>query len=230
MRSRGTPPGPGSVLPVSAIAILFALTRWAGQASISHESGKLRWPLDPHALGYYWIAALPLAVLTYFGALSAAMFAAGETWPLPYLPAFNPVDLTLGLVLAVSALWRRMITGADAPPVGSVWLRGRIPIVAGAVLAFIIANGIWLRAAHHWLGVGWDLGTLMDSFVVQTGLAILWTLLAMSLMLFAHRSGGRTLWMTGAALLGVVVAKLILVDLSNAGGWNASSHSPWSGR
>ena len=112
-----------------------------------------------------------------------------------------------------------MIAGADTPPVGSVWLRGRVPIVAGAVLAFALANGIWLRTAHHWLGVGWNLITLMDSFVVQTGLAILWTLLAMSLMLFAHRRGGRTVWMTGAALLGVVVAKLILVDLSNAGGW-----------
>jgi uncharacterized membrane protein len=37
-------------------------------------------------------------------------------------------------------------------------------------------------------------------------------------MLAAHRRMQRAIWLTGAGLLGLVVAKLILIDLSNAGG------------
>ena len=39
-----------------------------------------------------------------------------------------------------------------------------------------------------------------------------------ALMLVAHRGHARPLWTGGAALLGLTVAKLFLVDLSNRGG------------
>jgi uncharacterized membrane protein len=38
------------------------------------------------------------------------------------------------------------------------------------------------------------------------------------LMVLAHRKSIRALWMVGAGLLALTVAKLFLVDLSNAGG------------
>ena len=53
----------------------------------------------------------------------------------------------------------------------------------------------------------------------QLGLAILWSALALGLMLFAHRRALRYSWLAGAGLLGVVVVKLLLVDMSNAQGW-----------
>jgi uncharacterized membrane protein len=37
-------------------------------------------------------------------------------------------------------------------------------------------------------------------------------------MYWAYRRFYRTVWIVGAALLGIVVAKLFLVDLSNVGG------------
>jgi uncharacterized membrane protein len=77
---------------------------------------------------------------------------------------------------------------------------------------------VWLRVAHHFFGVNWSVSALFDSFVVQTGYAILWTLLALSLMLVAGRRKLRQLWLVGAGLLGVVVLKLLVIDLSNAGG------------
>jgi uncharacterized membrane protein len=75
-----------------------------------------------------------------------------------------------------------------------------------------------LRVAHHFFGVAWDASALFGSFVVQTGYAILWTLLALSLMVIAGRRKLRVLWLTGAGLLGLVVVKLLLIDLSNVGG------------
>jgi uncharacterized membrane protein len=67
--------------------------------------------------------------------------------------------------------------------------------------------------------VAWGAEALGQSPVVQTGLAILWTLLAMGLMFFAHRRALRPLWLTGAGWWVVVVLKLLLVDMSKAQGW-----------
>ena len=89
---------------------------------------------------------------------------------------------------------------------------------AVAALAFVAINTVWLRVAHHFFGVAWDASVLFGSFVVQTGYAILWTSLALVLMVIAGRRKQRSPWLTGAILLGGVVVKLVLIDLSNAGG------------
>jgi len=85
-------------------------------------------------------------------------------------------------------------------------------------LAFVAVNTVWLRVAHQYAGVRWDAGALFDSFLVQAGYSILWTLLALGLMVAAHRRQMRAMWMGGAVLLGATVLKLFLIDLSNRGG------------
>jgi uncharacterized membrane protein len=210
----------GVIFLVSAVAILAVLTQWAGRrAAPLADTAGLPWPLHPAARAYWWVAAVPLAALGYFGALMTALVAEGVTDPLPYLPLINPVDLSVALTLVCLALWRRMVGTAHTVPLGAAPLLGRSAFIAGGALAFIAITGIWLRTAHHWLGVGWGAEALGQSPVVQTGLAILWTLLAMGLMLLAHRRALRPLWLTGAGLLVVVVLKLLLVDMSKAQGW-----------
>jgi uncharacterized membrane protein len=137
---------------------------------------------------------------------------------LPYIPLLNPIDLTLMLSVAVLLLWRRTILAAAPHAAGSGWLRGHEALLALALLSFVIINTIWLRIAHHLIGVPWTGTAMLDSFVVQMGIAILWTLLALGLMLFAHRRPNRVMWLGGAGLLGLVVIKLLVVDLSNEGG------------
>jgi uncharacterized membrane protein len=53
--------------------------------------------------------------------------------------------------------------------------------------------------------------------LAQAAVSLFWTVIGLVLMVFATRHGQRMVWITGAALLGVVVAKLFLVDLSNTG-------------
>jgi len=53
--------------------------------------------------------------------------------------------------------------------------------------------------------------------MVQSAFSILWTLLALGAMMVATRRDLRPLWITGALLMAVVVAKLFLVDLSGVG-------------
>ena len=52
---------------------------------------------------------------------------------------------------------------------------------------------------------------------MQASFSILWTLLAVTSMVLASRRALRSLWVVGAALMGAVVAKLFLVDLSGIG-------------
>lgn len=208
----------GVVLLVSAIAVLMLLAVWAGRANSAALRQGARWPLNPHAQAYYWYAALPLAALVFWGALAASVTSSGRTAPLPYIPLLNPTDLTLALALGALVFWRRVLVTAAPPPGNAGWVTGRNALVALALLVFIAVNTVWLRVAHHFFGVRWDADALFDSFVVQTGYAILWTLLALTLMVLAHRRVQRPLWLVGAGLLGLVVVKLLLIDLSNAGG------------
>jgi uncharacterized membrane protein len=97
-------------------------------------------------------------------------------------------------------------------------VRGPAPVAGLAAVAFVAINTVWLRVAHHWGGVPWDAQALFDSFLVQAGYSILWTLIALVLMVGAHRRGLRAPWMLGAGLLGLTVLKLFVVDLSNRGG------------
>ena len=46
---------------------------------------------------------------------------------------------------------------------------------------------------------------------------MVWSLVACAIMLVANRRGRRGLWMVGAGLIAVVVAKLFLVELLHAG-------------
>jgi uncharacterized membrane protein len=208
----------GVVLLVSAIAVLMLLALWAGRANHLAARESSGWPLHPHAQAYYWYAALPLAVLVFWGALAGAVLSSGRTAPLPYIPLLNPTDLTLALALGALVFWRRVLVTAAPAPGNAGWVTGRNALVALALLVFVAVNTVWLRIAHHFFGVRWDAGALFESFVVQTGYAILWTLLALTLMVLAHRRVQRPLWLVGAGLLGLVVVKLLLVDLSNAGG------------
>jgi uncharacterized membrane protein len=199
---------------VASVVVLLALARPALYA----PQGRLRtcWPLDRFAHAYLWRAAAPLAAFVALGALLVAVHSDGNARPLPYVPLLNPTDITVALALAACAMWLvRVRQSGLAVPVGIRSARWTL-VLAG--LGFIAVNTVWLRAVHHWASVPWDADQLFASFLVQTGYSILWTLLAMGLMLVAHRRHARPMWTGGAALLGLTVAKLFLVDLSNRGG------------
>ena len=74
-----------------------------------------------------------------------------------------------------------------------------------------------VRAFHHWGGVPLRIAAWSESLPVQTGLTLLWTSTALALMWLAARRALRVPWLAGAALLGLVVLKLLLVDLSGSG-------------
>lgn len=201
------------ILLVSAIVVLLALSRQAWFAN-AHDNGP--WPLNRYARSYLWIAAAPLALAVAIGCLLVALYSSGNARPLPYVPLLNPTDLAIALGLAACAVWLTRIRGSSlavpAPARDSRWL-----LALGAI-GFVAINTVWLRVVHHYAGVPWDAGRLFASFLVQAGYSILWTLIALGLMVGSHRRGLRAAWMLGAGLLGLTVLKLFIIDLSNRGG------------
>ena len=58
---------------------------------------------------------------------------------------------------------------------------------------------------------------MFDSGLVQASLTIAWSLLGVGGWILGSRRGHRTLWLAGAVLMGVVLAKLLLVDRGHLG-------------
>ena len=90
------------------------------------------------------------------------------------------------------------------------------PIVAGAAVWFLVTMTV-ARCVHHWSGVPYDLDSLAASTTFQSALSIVWGIAGLSAMVIGALSRRRGVWLVGAALMTVVVAKLFLVDLGSTG-------------
>ncbi|HJW27188.1 MAG TPA: DUF2339 domain-containing protein [Rhodocyclaceae bacterium] len=140
-------------------------------------------------------ALLPGAVLALWLAWTN-LTEPGALGGLPYLPVLNAFDFAQLLALAALTAWQRRVV---------------------ALGAFVWISCLAARIAHHWGGVPFTGPALWHSTLAQTLLTLLWTLLAIAAMIRAARIGARLLWQAGFGLLALVGAKLLLVDLHNAG-------------
>jgi uncharacterized membrane protein len=176
---------------------------------------RVKWPFARNREAYLFVAGVGVAL--YLGAWSLLTNATsvGDTAPLPYVPLLNPLDLGQILVLLALIRYWRFLNAVASP--GSPRIDKRIPLPALVTLGFIWLNALLLRTLHHWFGVAFNLEEWMASTLVQTSLSLFWTVLALTAMLIAARKRERIVWLVGAALLGVVIAKLFLIDLSRIG-------------
>jgi uncharacterized membrane protein len=173
------------------------------------------WPVSAYSREYRVYAAAPLALLMLGWFWLANVASDGNAEPLPYVPLINPLELGLLFALFGVYVWsRNSMTQLEVREDYAVIATQGI---AGASL-FVFFTALVMRTAHHWSGVPFELDPLLESMRVQAGLSIVWTLMALSLMIGGHLRRRREVWLIGAALIGVVVAKLFFVELSNRGG------------
>ncbi|MFJ2686419.1 DUF2339 domain-containing protein [Pseudomonas sp. NPDC087342] len=173
------------------------------------------WPVSTYSREYRVYAAAPLALLMLGWFWLANGVSDGTAEPLPYVPLINPLELGLLFALFGVYVWSRSAVAQFALP--KVYAENATLLIAGASL-FVFFSAVVTRTAHHWGGVPFELDQLLASMQVQAGLSIVWTLMALGLMIGGHLRHRREVWLIGAALIGVVVAKLFFVELSNRGG------------
>jgi uncharacterized membrane protein len=176
---------------------------------------RVRWPFATHREAYLFIIGVGVATYLAAWSLITNIISSADTSPLPYFPLLNPLDLGQGFVLLVLLQYWRFLRAVSTPGIARIDQRLPLPILTG--LTFIALNAVLLRTLHHWFGVRLEPEALMASTLVQTSLSLFWTVLALATMLLATRKRRRVVWLVGAALLGVVIAKLFLVDLSRSG-------------
>lgn len=167
----------------------------------------------------------------------------GVIWNLSYIPLLNLYDITSVLTLCVAACLYYLKQPSDLANIADSDINANTDtnadsdinannndakhtsnvthaFITNSLLVILGLIGFWLissmlvRTLHAFISTPlWDAGA-WQSEQVQTGLTILWTLLALIATIIASRYWQRVLWFMGIGLLGVVVLKLVLVDLS----------------
>ncbi|GAA5169596.1 DUF2339 domain-containing protein [Viridibacterium curvum] len=181
-----------------AILLLRALTR------------RGIWPLSTHAMSYWLGGLLPVLPIALFLLLIGNLLDA-QMPETPYIPLLNPLEEAALFALLMLEVWRQQCSQ----------LLGRsLPALRLVLYAIGIwwANGLLLRTLAEIGDLRWQWQALWDSRLVQTSFALIWTLAALATMLLAVRRHSRAVWMAGAALLGIVIVKLFLVDSAHGGG------------
>ena len=189
----------------------------AGGGVIMALSAAVRrraWPFREWPALYACLAPIP-AVVALLVLLVVTNFQDGVVYRQTWLPLVNPLEegaafALLGLVLfyrAVDRYYPALL--AQARP----W-----PAVALMAFGFWWLNGALMRALAWYGDVAWNMASLWDSRLIQTSFALFWMLSALVVMIHATRRASRQEWLCGAALLGVVMVKLMLVDSAGGGG------------
>ena len=128
-----------------------------------------------------------------------------------YIPLFNLIDILQILVLAVMLYWSYRHQ--------ALWSKERSKYLYSvvAVIGFMLLTVIFARAIHHYQDITYAYSSLWQNNFFQTGLSLLWSIIAIILMLLSKRYTHRVLWMTGFGLLILVVLKLFFVELESSG-------------
>lgn len=236
-------PDSDGVMAILIPSIFILAGLWFGYRSINNYSGNNRFgnnhkqdaqvnDVQAHGWLYWfdWQQALfncaavftPIALLWV---IITNWSYDGMIWDLPYFPLLNLYDVTSWLVLLTGFSLYYLYQNRHADPSTAsntiakrqqILTTDNFLIILG-LISFWLISSMLIRTLHAFIGTPlWDgaQGGAWNSEQVQTGLTILWTLLALVATIIASRYWQRALWFMGIGLLGIVVLKLVLVDLS----------------
>lgn len=231
-------PDSDGVMALLIPAVLILAGLWFGYGSINnysdnnHKQDTQVNDVQPHGWLYWFDLQQALfncaAVFTPIALLWVIITNwsyDGMIWDLPYFPLLNLYDVTSWLVLLTGFSLYYLYQNRHADPSTAsntiakrqqILTTDNFLIILG-LISFWLISSMLIRTLHAFIGTPlWDgtQGGAWKSEQVQTGLTILWTLLALVATIIASRYWQRALWFMGIGLLGIVVLKLVLVDLS----------------
>jgi uncharacterized membrane protein len=174
---------------------------------------RVAWPLAAHARLYTTVCAGAALGALLLATVVANFASPGDATPLTYVPVLNPLEIASVFVLVVLAHW----LSVQAREQGVLAMAAPQRAAVAGVLGWFLLTMAVARAVHHYAEVPFDLDSLARSTTLQSALSIVWGATALTAMTLGAIRMRRAVWITGAALMAVVVVKLFLVDLGNAG-------------
>lgn len=155
----------------------------------------------PRYAARWFTPALFVLIVGWLSALAER----GGSAPLPFLPLLNPVELfQFAALLVAFGFARRGGAAVDS-------LRNALPF--GAFLFLTFAG---LRAVHHYTAAPWS-PLILNHGIAQTVLTVLWSICGVAMWVYGSKQRRWNVWIAGAILMGVVLAKLVLVDRQYVG-------------
>jgi uncharacterized membrane protein len=200
-RGWGTNEGRATALLALAASFLFGVWRLAR----GNHWAPVTFPRT------YWIAWPLPALMLGCGLLISANLLDGRLASLPYVPLFNPLEQAAAFALLMGVIWVRR----SATMVPEISTPAKLVLLG---LATWWANGLFVRTLASVGGISWTPDALWQSALVQTSVALAWTVAALVMMALAARRGLRSVWFAGAVALGAVILKLFLVDSARTSG------------
>lgn len=180
---------------------------------------KLSWPVLKHQEQYQLTAIKPIGIGIWVWFVLMNIFNDGNAAPLSYLPFINPLDIVLAVQLLALIYWLRFPLSFEDwhdQQTEHHWRFDNSKLLLGLSI-FLWLNTMWLRLAHHMWHIDFDLSDMTQSRLVQTGVAILWSVTGLSCMMMGARKKMRSVWIAGAIVMAAVVVKLFMFDLANTG-------------
>ena len=170
------------------------------------------WPAGVHREHYLRVGMLGLCTIGSFRAGMYDIQLASDIAPFPYLPVMNPLDLSSLIGALVGLMWLRRLRTETPPLCSPEQARWGLSLICALLFAWW--NTQLARSVHHYAQVPFAFDAMLDSSAFQLACSLSWTTIALGVMWAAHRRGVRAPWIAAAVLLGVVVAKLFLLDLA----------------
>jgi hypothetical protein len=170
----------------------------------------------PAAAGFrkkIFLFILPLVLSGVMGLwFLVTLFLPGNPAPLPrYIPLLNPLDLEEAFCVVLFLLWQSaLFRQGDLPALKKP---GLFAITDTAVFLFLIA--VTGRSVHFYGGVPYYRLFTSDAF--QLCLFILWAVYGIAHIIGGHKRSLRQVWIAGAVLMVVDIAKLLLLDMAESG-------------
>ncbi len=207
-----------AVSQLAGLAEVWSMVCWAlipsGALLLLLQLGKGNsWPIGRYASGYLGMGGLLPVIGLLLWTISSFRLA-GDPSPLPYIPLFNPVELSGFVAVGSLLLW---IMHCRNKGYFFKYLPVNLAFWGLGVLFFCLVNSAVARSVHFFIGIPYYPDSLYRSVVFQAAIAALWGFGALAMTVWATRKGNRQLWGVGATLLAMVVLKLFVVDLSGTG-------------
>ena len=130
---------------------------------------------------------------------------------LTYVPILNPIDMMQLLVLGLVSFWIYR---------NQKFLLNNNKLFIYGLTSFLFMSFftvVFARSIHMYGNVNYDINSLWHDMYFQTGLSILWSIIAITAMFLSKRYASRIIWLAGFGLLVLVVLKLFLVELDSSG-------------
>ncbi len=167
------------------------------------------WPFKQYRMTYRSVIPLPLtgALIMWF-LLSSTVFGNKDF----YLTVLiNSLDLSMLGALALFYWHKKQNIFTEFFVTNKTW------DALFYALSFLWLNVVMLRGIHHYCYIPYHFNSMASDAFVQMAFSILWTTCALTTMFVARKISSRIVWQIGAILMGVVVVKLLIIDLSGRG-------------